>query len=334
MKKLRWGLLSTAHINRRLIPEIRNSHEGDLVAVASRSQESAEAYASKWNIPQTFGSYEEMLASAEIDVIYNPLPNHLHAEWTIKALRAGKHVLCEKPFALTVEEVDAVRQVAEETGNIVTEAFMYRHHPQTKWVKEQVDAGLLGDLQYIHGAFSFAMADRGATNIRWSPEMGGGAIWDVGVYPISYVQYLMGKFPIALQGSQIIGETGIDTSFFGQMIYEGGVTAQFTCSFDTPFQTSLTLIGSEGRLEIGNPFVGIFENPNSMKLIGRDDTETILQRDPYPLYKGEVDDIHQAILHGQKPLISWAETRQHIETVLALKQSATDSSFFVSDVDN
>ena len=134
MSTVRWGLISTANINRRLIPAIRSSKKGVLTAVASRSQKSAKQYADKWKIPHAFGSYQEMLDSGVVDVVYNSLPNHLHAEWSIKAMEAGKHVLCEKPFAISLEEVDQMAATSEKTGCHIAEAFMYRHHPQTKIV--------------------------------------------------------------------------------------------------------------------------------------------------------------------------------------------------------
>jgi predicted dehydrogenase len=143
-KTLNWGLLSTARINRALIPSLRASKRNHLLAVASRSQESADVFAKKWKIPRTHGSYEALLADPEIDVIYNPLPNHLHAEWTVKALEAGKHVLCEKPLALSVGEVDTVAAAAQKHGRVVAEAFMYRHHPQTLKALELVRSGSLG----------------------------------------------------------------------------------------------------------------------------------------------------------------------------------------------
>src|SRR5512139_211112 len=133
---LRWGLLSTARINRALIPPLRASKRNELLAVGSRSEESAQTYARKWDIPRAHSTYEALLADPEIDVIYNSLPNHLHAEWTVKALQAGKHVLCEKPLALSLAEVDEIAQAARQTGRVVAEAFMYRHHPQTVKVKE------------------------------------------------------------------------------------------------------------------------------------------------------------------------------------------------------
>ncbi len=158
--KVRWGLLSTANINHRLIPAIRASKRGELVAVASRSLPAAEKYAAKWNIPLAFGSYQEMLDSGKIDVVYISLPNHLHAEWSIRALQAGVHVLCEKPFAITLEQVDQMIETSRQTGRVLAEAFMYRHHPQTKIVGEWVHSGRLGEISLVSGVFNFKIKER------------------------------------------------------------------------------------------------------------------------------------------------------------------------------
>src|SRR5215211_943600 len=152
-KVLNWGLLSTARINKALITPLGASKRNKLLAVASRSQETADAYAKEKKIPRPHGSYEALLADPEIDVIYNSLPNHLHAEWTIKSVEAGKHVLCEKPLALSVDEVDAVQAAARKHERVVEEAFMYRHHPQTLKVQELVKSGSLGDLKIVRGSF-------------------------------------------------------------------------------------------------------------------------------------------------------------------------------------
>ena len=178
-KTLNWGLLSTARINNALIPPLQFSKPNHLLAVASRSQENADIYAKEKKISRAYGSYEALLADPEIDVIYNPLPNHLHAEWTIKAVEAGKHVLCEKPLALSVDEVDAIHAAAHKHGRVVAEAFMYRHHPQTLKVQELVQSGSIGTLKLIRGSFSFIL-DREEDIRLLDPAMGGGSIWDVG----------------------------------------------------------------------------------------------------------------------------------------------------------
>src|SRR5690349_4738140 len=160
-KVLNWGLLSTARINRALITPLRASKRNQLSAVASRTQESAGKYAREWKIPRAHGSYEALLADPEIDVVYISLPNHLHAEWSIKAVEAGKHVLCEKPLALSPQEVDAIKDAARKHGRVVMEAFMYRHHPQTLKVQELVKEGSLGALKLIRGSFSILLAREG-----------------------------------------------------------------------------------------------------------------------------------------------------------------------------
>ncbi|HFQ94108.1 MAG TPA: Gfo/Idh/MocA family oxidoreductase, partial [Anaerolineae bacterium] len=226
--KVRWGLLSTANINRRLIPAIRQSEGGELVAVASRNKDTAVAYANQWDIPQTFGSYQEMLDSDAIDAVYNPLPNHLHAEWSIKAMRAGKHVLCEKPFALSLEEVDEMTAVSQETGMALAEAFMYRHHPQTKMIGEMVGDGRIGQITLVRAAFNFMLTN--PDNVRLVPEYGGGCLWDVGVYPVSFSQYIMGGPPEWVFSTQRLGETGVDIFFAAQMGYGNGRIAQISSS--------------------------------------------------------------------------------------------------------
>ena len=243
-KVLNWGLLSTARINRALIPPLRFSTRNHLLAVASRTQEAADRYAREWKISRAYGTYEALLADPEIDIIYNPLPNHLHAEWTIKALEAGKHVLCEKPLALSVDEVDKVRAAARRQGGVVAEAFMYRHHPQTLKVQELVREGALGTLKLIRGSFTYVLSHAG--DVRLHPAMGGGSIWDVGCYPISYARTVVGGEPLEVFGWQVTGPTGIDETFVGQMRFADNVYAQFDSSFAIPFQTFMEIVGSEG----------------------------------------------------------------------------------------
>ena len=221
MDTVRWGLLSTANINKALIPPIRVSKRGQLVAVASRSQATADAYAKKWEISLAFGSYEAMLESDKVDAVYISLPNHLHAEWTIRALQAGKHVLCEKPFAISLAEVDAMIAASRASGRALAEAFMYRHHPQTKLAGEWVRSGRLGEICVVRGVFNFGLSEArrkpGALDVRLVPEYGGGCLWDVGVYPVSFAQFIMGRPPEAVASFQWVGETGVDETFTAQM---------------------------------------------------------------------------------------------------------------------
>lgn len=319
MDKIRWGLLSTANINRRVIPAMRMSPRGELVAVASRDLDKARRYAQEWEIPQAFGSYEAMLTSGIIDAVYISLPNHMHAEWTIKALDAGVHVLCEKPFAQTVAEVDEMVAGSQRAQRVLAEAFMYRHHPQTKLLGELVQRGEIGDLISVRGVFTFKVAH--PDNIRLNPDLGGGSLWDVGVYPLSLAQYIMGSTPDWVSASQQIGPSGVDESFIGLLHYPNGATAQIMSSLQSPYFTQAEVIGTQGRLVLERPFTGQDENT----VIHHHTQDGELREIPVPdeyLYLGEIEDMHAAILDGAPTYLSLEETRNHVRTVVALYQAA------------
>jgi predicted dehydrogenase len=320
MSTLRWGLISTANINRRLIPAIRASKRGKLTAVCSRTQASADRYAAEWGIPKAFGSYQEMLDSDAVDVVYNSLPNHLHAEWSIKAMEAGKHVLCEKPFAISLDEVDQMMATAEKTNAILAEAFMYRHHPQTKIIGDWVQSGRLGDVYLVRAAFSFSMGSR--DNVRLVPEWGGGCLWDVGIYPLSISQFIMGGPPERVSGSQWLGESGVDEHFAGQLVYSGDRVAQISGSFAAPFHVWTEIYGTKGRLVATRPFVGLEDKERRLTFYPADGKPQKIKVPKKELYLGEVEDMHAAILDGQPNYLTLAETRNHVRTALALYESA------------
>ena len=316
-KKLNWGLLSTARINRALISPLRSSKRNHLLAVASRSQELAASYAAEKKIMRAYGTYEALLSDPDIDVIYNPLPNHLHAVWTIKAIEAGKHVLCEKPLALTVEEVDAIADAAKMHGRVVTEAFMYRHHPQTEKVQEIISSGSLGNPKLLHGSFSFILDREG--DIRFDPAMGGGSIWDVGCYPISFMRKVIGDEPLEVFGWQVKGSTRIDQTFVGQMRFANDVHAQFDSSFIIPFHTYFEIVGSEATLIVPNPFK---PGENEKIFLSRDDKTETIKIKGQKLYLGEVEDMADAILLGKAPRITLEDSRGNVAAILALLESA------------
>jgi xylose dehydrogenase (NAD/NADP) len=316
-RMLNWGFLSTAKINQALMPALRESKRNRLQAVASRTQDTADSYAREWKIPKAFGSYESLLAASDIDVIYNSLPNHLHADWTIRALRAGKHVLCEKPFALSVEEVNAMEAAARESGRVVAEAFMYRHHPQTLKVREMVDNGILGKLKLLRGSFTYQLTRM--ENYRSDPQMGGGSLWDIGCYPLSYARAMLNLEPVEVFGWQVTGASGIDHSFVAQMRFPDDVHAQFDCSFAIPQHTFMELVGDEGTLIIPVPFTP--KTKEYLFLTRGEKTEKLTVKAP-GLYNGEVEDMADAVLLGKPPHISLADTRNNIKAILALYESA------------
>jgi xylose dehydrogenase (NAD/NADP) len=320
MKKLRWGLLSTARINRALLPPLRASARNELTALASRDLERAKTYANEWNIPRVFGSYEAMLADPDVDVIYNPLPNSMHMEWTIKAAQAGKHVLCEKPLAVTIEEVDAITAAAQKAGVVVMEAFMYRHHPQTLKVKELVESGVVGKLQLIRGSFTFKLSDEG--DVRLNSSLSGGSIWDVGCYPISYARLIAGVELVEVFGWQVTGQaSGVDEMFAGQMRFSNGVYAQFDCGFRTPQRTHMELVGDKGNITIKIPFS---PKLNEEIIVTNGDEKRIITIPGEDLYLGEVENMADAILNGQPPRMSLADSRSNVAAIKALLRSAQE----------
>jgi xylose dehydrogenase (NAD/NADP) len=314
---LRWGLLGTADINKALIPPLRLSKRNKLLAVASRSQPKADAFAREKKIQRAYGSYEALLADPDIDVIYNPLPNHLHAEWTIKAVEAGKHVLCEKPLALSLAEVDAIDAAARRWNKVVSEAFVYRSHPQAMKVKQLIESGELGRIRIARGSFTYP--DTSLDNYRLKPEMGGGGLWDIGCYPINYMRTMLATEPVEVFGWQVIGPTGVDEVFAAQMRFPGEVFTQFDCSTVIPDHVFMEFIGDLATLIIPNPFI---PGPNrSLYLVRNGKTKTILVKGP-DNYISEVENMADAILLGQAPAVSLADSRHNIAAILALFESA------------
>jgi D-xylose 1-dehydrogenase (NADP+, D-xylono-1,5-lactone-forming) len=317
-RKLRWGILSTAHISRKVIPPLKRSQRNELHAVASRVETRAVEFARTWDIPQAYGSYEALLSDPDIDVIYNPLPNSLHAEWTIKALQAGKHVLCEKPLAISLEEVDAMAKAAQESGKILAEAFMYRHHPQTLKVKELINEQAVGKVRLIRGSFTFNMLDRPA-DIRLDADLGGGCLWDVGCYPVSYTRFMLGAEPEEVFGWREDSSDGVDIHFVGQMRFPESTFAQFDNSFSTAFRTQIEVVGTLGTITIPHPFTP--GRKETLLLLRQDETQKIsIHSDE--LYSGEVEDIADAILTHKPPRISLSDSRSNTAALLALYQSS------------
>jgi xylose dehydrogenase (NAD/NADP) len=248
----RWGLLSTARINRRIVAAARESEEIELAAVASRDRGRAEECARANGIERAYGSYAELLADEDLEAVYMPLPNSMHVEWSVHALEAGKHVLCEKPLARTAEEAQRAFEAAERAGLLLEEAFMYRHNPQTVRLKGLVDEGAVGRVRLVRAVFSFPVQGKG--NIRLLPELDGGALGDVGCYCVSGARLLCGE-PEVVWAEAVTGPTGVDEVFAGILRFPGGVLAQLHCGLVLPFQDELEVIGEEGSLFVDDPWL-------------------------------------------------------------------------------
>jgi xylose dehydrogenase (NAD/NADP) len=315
--RLRWGLLSTAKINKALLGPLRTSKRNQVDAIASRFQDKANESARLNKIRRAYGSYSDLLVDPEIDVIYNSLPNNLHAEWTIKAVQAGKHVLCEKPLALTLSEVDAISAASKNYGKVVAEAFMYRSHPQTLKAREIVLNGKLGRVKMVRGSFTFMLTN--PDDYRWKLEMGGGGLWDVGCYPLSYTRFVLGAEPLEVFGWQVTGTTGVDEGFTAQMRFPQDVFAQFDCSIKIPYHVYMEIVGDEATLIIPNPY-----NPGGKERLflstgGKVETITVNAAGSYLC---EVEDMADAILLGKPPRVTLEDSRKNTAVILGLFESA------------
>jgi xylose dehydrogenase (NAD/NADP) len=319
------GLLSTANINRMIIAAARSSSRVDVVGVASRDASRAEAYASEHSIPRSYGSYDELLADGDVDGVYISLPNGLHHEWTMRAIAAGKHVLCEKPYSRSPEEVEEAFGAAEQRGLVLMEAFMYRHHPQIQRVTELVAKGAIGRLRLVRAAFSFLLADD--TNVRARPELDGGALMDVGCYCVSGARLLGGR-PESVIGLQVLGATGVDMAFHGLLRFPDEVVGQFDCSFQLAHRQSLEAIGDEGSLLVGAPWRADWGGDVVVRRGDETERLEIAQADPYRL---ELENLADAIAGVAPALLGRDDALDQAKTIDALYRSACEGRSVVFD---
>ena len=322
--RIHWGLLSTAGINDALIGPIQQSERSHLAAVASRDLQRGKEYASEKGIPQAYGSYEELLGDPTIDAVYLSLPNSLHCEWTVKAAEAGKHVLCEKPIAVALEELDRMEAAATANGVTVFEAFMYLHHPQTRTALSMIESGRLGNIQTVYSWFHFYLAPENSQNIRLNAELSGGSLWDVGVYPNSMAITMIGAgAPEVLSASHIVGESGVDVAIRGQMLFRSGAVAQVSSGFRTPFREGTHIVGDEGMLEILEPWKPGLTGKDSVTLFTAIDgsKEEIITPAVNP-YLCEVQAMEACILDGADPVVPLSSSRDFLRSALALYASA------------
>lgn len=299
MNKIRWGILSTAKIGReKVIPATQRSETGVVTAISSRELAHAESVAKRLGIQKAYGSYDELLADPEIDAIYNPLPNHLHVPWSIKAIEAGKHVLCEKPIGLSANEAEQLREAAEANPGLkVMEAFMYRFHPQWLKARALVRESRIGEVRTIHTDFSYFNDD--LQNYRNHLEMGGGGLMDIGCYPISLSRFIFNEEPARVLGEiHRDPETQVDILTSAIMEFESG-TSTFTCgTLHVPYQR-VNIFGTTGRVEIEIPFNAPSDRPCKMWLqTGEDTIEEILLEvcDQYTL---QADAFGRAVLKNE-----------------------------------
>ena len=314
---MKWGIISTANINKALIHGAHASSKVEIIGVASRDQDRADTYAKTWDIPRAYGSYEGLIEDPEVEAVYISLPNNLHCEWAIKAVEGGKHVLCEKPLTRRVADAEAVFEAAERHQRLVSEAFMYRHHPQTKRVAELVAEGAVGELRLVRATFTYALYDE--MNIRLRTDVDGGALMDVGCYCVNGLRLLAGE-PENVAAHAWYGPTGTDWVFAATMKFPDNTVGLFDCGTALPGRDELEAIGSDGSVFVDDPW---FCRTPVIELRRNGTLEQIEteQADPYRL---ELENLSDAIRGESDLLLGRADALGQAHTLQALHRSATD----------
>jgi predicted dehydrogenase len=313
---MKLGIISTADINRKVIPGAHQSEQVELIAVASRDERRAETYAREWDIERAYGSYEALLADPDVEAVYISLPNTMHVEWSIRSVEAGKHVLCEKPLTRTPADAEAAFDAADKAKRILMEAFMYRHNPQTKRLRELIDEGAVGEVRLIRSVFSYSLYDE--ENIRLRTDVEGGALMDVGCYCVSGSRLAAGSEPESVFGSAWYGPTGTDWVFTGTMRFPGDVLATFDCGTALPERDELEVIGSEGSLFLDDPWhctrpVIELRRANGIEKIELEHEDS---------YRLQLENLDDAIAGKAEPLLGRADARGQAQALAALHASA------------
>ena len=318
-----WGILATGRIAAAFADAVQVSPHNELRAVGSRSRASAEAFAARYPGTRSHASYPALLEDPQVQAIYVATPHPQHAEWTIRALRAGKHVLCEKPLGMNHAEVMAMVEAAERSGCFFMEAFMYRCHPQTLKLKALITEGAIGEVRHIQANFGYHATFAGESRL-FANALGGGGILDVGCYPISAARLIMGREPSRVQGSGHLGSTGVDEWAAAQLEFDDGSSAQVATSVSLALTNSLNVYGSEGHIHVDNPWLCADAEGNwgfDLQRTGKD-PERISGKAP-GLYELEVDHVAECIREGraQSPRMSWADSRANAAALDAWRKA-------------
>ena len=320
MEKIRWGVLSTANIGRtQVIPAICRADNAEIIAIASRTSK-VHKIAQELKIPKAYESYEELLDDPEIDAVYIPLPNHLHKEWVIRSAQKGKHILCEKPMALTESETEEMFAVCTKHGVKVMEAFMYQLHPQHARVKEILASGEIGEVKLMKSSHSFYLENR-STDIRMDAAMGGGSIYDLGCYAIQAIRHLTDAEPVEVMAEgEVDPATGVDLTGIVSLKMSSGVRALFDCSFDMAGRNEYELIGTEGSLKVPFAFRPDI-NGHIGKILVHKNGETREEQIFGDIYRLEIEHFSTAILTDSDPAITADSTVKNMRTIEACYRS-------------
>ncbi len=320
---VRWGVLSVANIGvKRVVPAILASSNGQLIGIASRNAHRAQELFA--HIPQVriYGAYESLLEDPDIEAVYIPLPNSMHAEWTIKALEAGKHVLCEKPLAVTAQQGRTMVEAARANDRLLMEAFMYRFHPQILWALEQVHAGRIGTVKLVHASFAFnVMLPPRPQNIRLQADLAGGSLMDVGCYPVNFCRAVFGHPPSTVS-ARVYEPDDAEVELAANAIldYGDGRFGLIDSSFNLPTRQVAEIHGDEGSISIPLPFTPVdVEVEVVLSLQGQTIHQHIARVDQYWL---EVEHFGASVRSGTQPVLRLTETIENLETIEAIYRSA------------
>jgi xylose dehydrogenase (NAD/NADP) len=315
---VQWGVLSTAQINAKFLAGVAQSDECDVLAVASRDADRAAAYAQANRIDRAYGSYDELLDDPDVEAVYISLPNSLHVEWTERALRKGKHVLCEKPLSRRAADVEAAFDVAETNDRLLMEAFMWRHNPQTERLVELVQAGVIGHPRLVRATFSFAIQAGDEANVRLSAGLDGGALMDVGCYCVSAARLLAGE-PEAVSGHQLTGGDGVDVAFAGSMRFASGMVAHFDAGIALTDRDELEVVGDEASLFLDDPW----HCREPVIEVRRGGTVDRIELQPADSYRLEAENLSAAIRGRGEPRLGRADAVGQARVIEALYAAAS-----------
>ena len=323
--KLRWGILGAARINQQLMPAIVAAENSELLAIASRrpgaAAETLAQYAPQEKAVRIYDHPDALLEDADIQAVYLPLSNHEHAEWTLRAIERGKHVLCEKPMALTVADIEAIEAAARQHNVTVMEGFMYRFHPQHARVKELIDSGLIGEVRSVRSCFSFMMQPARMYRLADNIERGGGAMWDIGCYAIHAARLPLNETPLAVTAMAKYTDTGADISSSGIIDFGDGKYAQFDFSFERARRAEYEVIGSKGGLKCHNVWAKQAETPiiSWWTESGRQCVETLAPANHFVL---EIEHFSDCVLNAKTPELALTDAKQNCRIIVAALQSA------------
>lgn len=330
---LHWGIIGTGNIARQFAAGVNSSRRGTLAAVGSRSQESANAFASAYRIGAAHGSYDGLLADKQVSAVYISLPNSMHHACTLRALKAGKHVLCEKPLGANAAEAEEMFDIAQKTGLVLIEAFMYRAHPLTHAVRQTLAGGAVGHLKLIRTSFCYRTTGISG-NIRFDPALAGGALMDIGSYCINYARLLAGEPPSSVHAVGHLHESGVDDFAAGTLRFPGGVLSSFTCGMTVQADNTAYICGDEGYIEVPVPWKppphqAVYvtahatpprmDNPTSSAPAQPSRQTHIIDAD-MDLYGIEADDFAATTLDGKSPLMERQETIDNMRILDELRR--------------